>query len=206
VRIILRLRPLSQFTPNFEYHNKVQGFIYSLLKNTSFEELHNKKGYKFFCFSNLFAAQKNTQINSFNLIISSPLPKFIEQLSYQLQKIIDYQIPIQIGSIFELKGFMLIENRNLSFPLEIITGTPILIRIPTERFAEFSVESAQYKSIYWRSSHPIHLFVDALESNLKKKYQQFTDSPISTQRILEKFIFKKQVSTNIYEGNCRKDN
>jgi len=47
-----------------------------------------------------------------------------------------------------------------------------------------AVESAQYKSIYWRSSHPIHLFVDALESNLKKKYKQFTDSQISTQRIL----------------------
>jgi CRISPR-associated endoribonuclease Cas6 len=86
---------------------------------------------------------------------------------------------------------MPIENRNLSFPLEIKTGTPILIRIPTERFAEFSVESAQYKSIYWCSSH------------LKKKYKQFTDSQISTQRILEKFIFKKQVSTNIYEGNSR---
>jgi CRISPR-associated endoribonuclease Cas6 len=102
-----------------------------------------------------------------------------------------------------LKGFMLIENKNLSFPLEIITGTPILIRIPIERLAEFSVESAQYKSIYWRSSHPIHLFVDALESNLKKKYQQFTNSQISTQRILEKFIFKKQVSTKIYVGNSR---
>ena len=24
MRIILRLRPLSQFTPNFEYHNKIQ--------------------------------------------------------------------------------------------------------------------------------------------------------------------------------------
>ena len=205
MRIILQLKPLNQFTPNFEYHHKVQGFVYSLLKNTSFEDLHNKKGYKFFCFSNLFVRGESQNNHVFNLIISSPSSKFIEQVSYQLQKIIEYQIPIDIGSVFELQDFNLIQNKNVSFPLEIITGAPILIRISLEKFAKSSTETAPYKSIYWRSSHPVNLFVDAIEANLKKKYQEFTNSQVNAgeQRIVETFRFKKEVSTHIFVGNSR---
>jgi CRISPR-associated endoribonuclease Cas6 len=138
------------------------------------------------------------------MIITSPSYRFIEQVSYQLQKIIDYQIPIEIGSIFELQDFVRVQNKNVSFPLEIITGSPILVRIPIEKFAKSSAESAPYKSIYWRSSHPLNLFIEAVESNLKKKYQEFTNSQASTENtttILERFRFKREVSTHIFLGN-----
>lgn len=207
MRIILRLKPLvNQFRPNFEYHYKLQGFIYSLLKNTTFEGLHNKKGYKFFCFSNIFSRNQDNDSPLFNMIITSPSSQFIEQVSYQLQKIVDYQIPIEIGSIFELQDFVRVQNKNVSFPLGIITGSPILTRIPLEKFARSSTDSAPYKSIFWRSSHPLNLFVEAVESNLKKKYQEFTNSPASIQdttTMLEKFKFKREVSTHIFVGNSR---
>jgi CRISPR-associated endoribonuclease Cas6 len=196
----------NQSRPNFEYHYKLQGFIYSLLKNTSFENLHNKKGYKFFCFSNIFSKNPDNNSSLFNMIITSPSYQFIEQVSYQLQKIVDYQIPIEIGSIFELQDFVRIENKNVSFPLEIITGTPILVRIPLEKFAKSSTDSAPYKSIYWRSSHPLNLFVEAIESNLIKKYQEFTNSQANIKdktTMLERFRFKREVSTHIFVGNSK---
>ena len=50
--------------------------------------------------------------------------------------------------------------------------------------------------IYWRNSHPLDLFIEFLESNLKKKYYEFSSYEI-TGRIFEQFTFKKQVSTRI---------
>jgi CRISPR-associated endoribonuclease Cas6 len=203
LRIILHLKPLNEYIPTFEYHHRVQGFIYSLLTNTSFEGLHDKKGYKFFSFSNIFA-KVSTDSSSYNLIIASPSSDFINQISYQLQKVIEYQIPIEIGSLFELQEFIIVKNNNLTFPLEIITGSPILVRIPIEKFKEVSTNSALYKSIYWRSSHPLQLFIDALESNLKKKYTQLISSELKEEkRLFESFKFKKQVSTRLQVGNTK---
>lgn len=107
--------------------------------------------------------------------------------------------------MFELHDFVLIKNKNACFPLKIITGTPIVIRIPLEKFAKSSLESAPYQSIYWRSSHPVNLFVEAIEANLKKKYQDFTKSQVNAweQSIVEIFKFKKEVSTYIFVGNSK---
>jgi len=102
------------YTTTFEYHHKIQGFIYSLLRNTSFEELHNKRGYKFFSFSNIFA-KKPHETSSCRMIMASSSTNFIEHISYQLQKIIEHQIPIDVGSIFELEKFVVNQNKNLSF-------------------------------------------------------------------------------------------
>jgi CRISPR-associated endoribonuclease Cas6 len=198
----LRLKPLKEFIPSFEYHHKVQGFIYSLLRNTSFVKLHDKKGYKFFSFSNIFQS-KNYDQPIFNLLISSPSSDFIEQISYQLQKIIDVQIPIEIDGLFALQKIDVVSTRNFAFPLEVITGTPTLIRIPLERFSKLSTESAPYTSIYWRCSHPIQLFIDAVESNLKKKYKDFSKGSYINGRIIEVFKFKKQVSTRIEVNNVK---
>lgn len=201
MRIILHLKSFKDFTPSFEYHHKLQGFIYSLLKNTSFENLHDQKGYKFYSFSNIFLG-KHAESSLYNLIISSPSSKFIKEISYQLQKIIDIKIPIEIGQFFELEGFSIISTHDFTFPLQVITGTPILIRIPLEKFGKFSIESAPYSSIFWRSSHPIQLFIEAIESNLKKKYKDFTKGSSITGRLIEVYKFKKQVSTKIeVDGN-----
>lgn len=205
---MLSLNALGRFAPNFEYHHQVQAFIYSLLRNTTFEDLHDKKGYKFFCFSNIFRGKDATDELLYNLIVSSPSPKFIDQISYQLQKIIELQIPVEIGCLFQLRGFNTISTSNLTFPLRLITGSPILIRVPLEKFSQESTDSAPYQSIYWRSHHPIHLFIDALESNLKKKYKDFRnnkqiDYEKRKQKLIEKFYFKKQVSTNIHIDNSR---
>jgi len=57
----------------------------------------------------------------------------------------EYQIPIEIGkSILELQDFGVIRNKNLTFPLRIITVSPIIIRIPLNKFEEQSENLVRY--------------------------------------------------------------
>jgi CRISPR-associated endoribonuclease Cas6 len=192
---LLRLKSPGHYVQNFEYHHSVQGLIYSLLVNTSFDGLHNKRGFKFFSYSNIFS--NRYQNNLYNLIIASPSDEFIEQILYQLHKIRDYQIPVEIGLRFELQEALIIKNKDLSFPLQIISGSPILIRIPPDKFKAKSDYPKSYSPIYWRSSHPIQLFIDAVESNLNKKLYDFAQSR-NNSRLFTSFTFKKQVSTKIH--------
>ena len=108
---------------------------------------------------------------------------------------IDYQIPLEIGGRFELQNIVIIGNKNLTFPLQIITGSPILIRIPCEKFKAESDHSTLHRVIQWRSSYPIELFIDAIESNLNKKFYDFTYSQIKTG-LFESFKFKKKYLPN----------
>ena len=71
-----------------QYHYYVQGFIYNLLKGSKFDYIHDKQGYKFFCFSNIFPVTKTIQKNDLRkLIISSPDIEFIIFLSMIFQSL-----------------------------------------------------------------------------------------------------------------------
>ncbi len=193
MRILLFIKSLQNYQINFEYHAKIQGFIYSFLRNSDFDQLHDKKGYKFFCFSNIF---KSTKSDHYHLIISSPNKELVNQIHEQLIKIIDNCVLISIGSLFKIVKAIKVPERNLTFPLKIITQSPIIIRIPIEKYSGKTIHTAPYKSVLWRSDHPIDLFIDALEANMRKKYEEFTGLQIN-KRIFEHYEFKKQVSTKI---------
>ena len=192
MRILLFLKPLQDYQINFEYHRKIQGFIYSFLRNSSFNQLHDKKGYKFFCFSNIFKSSNS----KYFLIISSPNKELLDHIYEQLNKIAGNHTPIYIGSLFRLTKVTKIPERNLIFPLKIVTQSPIIIRIPLKKYHGNTIHDALYRSVFWRSGHPIDLFVNALESNMRKKYAEFTGLQVKRQ-IFEQYEFKKQVSTKI---------
>lgn len=201
MRIILKLKPLSKFSANFEYHHAVQGFIYSVLDNLAspFRDLHDKKAYKFFCFSNIFAGQDQM----FNLIVSSPNDKLIEEISNQLSRLIESHSPIQIGATkFDLQKIIVFSYKNLVFPLKIITSTPILLRIPQKKVcSEQGANSLSLNGVYWRNNYPMSLFMEGIESNLDKKYRDYTTLGIkknTDDSIFTEYSFKKQVSTKIH--------
>ena len=58
MRILLRLKAIKSSAYDLKYFNKLQGVIYNLLRDTEYGILHNKSGYKFFCFSNIFPVGK----------------------------------------------------------------------------------------------------------------------------------------------------
>jgi CRISPR-associated endoribonuclease Cas6 len=100
------------------------------------------------------------------------------------------------------------------FPFTIITGTPIIIRVPRVKYKIYGIKpNRNYDYIYWRNGYPNDLFVSQVENNLLKKFVEYLheinpqtvnntkdiDTPIrSSFSLLHKFKFIKQVSTRIF--------
>jgi CRISPR-associated endoribonuclease Cas6 len=210
MRLLLKLKSIKTCSYEMNYHYYLQGFIYNLLKGSKFEYLHNKNGYKFFCFSNIFPVKTNIKNGEFrNLIISSPDSDFIFLLEKSIKSLFDNSVIF--GSMeFKIEYVKIIDtviHSNSDFNL--ITGTPIMIRIQREKYQQFGVHpSKDYPYIFWKSDHPIELFVSSLKNNLLKKYREFyNDDDICNNEdtnkaykeffLFQKFRFKKQVSIKI---------
>ncbi len=193
------MKSLQTYEINFEYHGKIQGFIYSFLKNNDFDQLHDKKGYKFFCFSNIFRSKNS---GNYHLIISSPNNELVNHLYEEIKKIISNRTLVSIESLFLIIKVIKIHEKSPKYPLKIVTQSPIILRIPISKYYGKISHTAAYESVLWRSDHPVDLFIDALESNMKKKYNAFTGKQIKKQ-IFERYDFKKQVSTKIEQEGIK---
>ena len=101
-------------------------------------------------------------------------------------------------------------------PFTLITGTPIIVRIPKEKYKQHGINPKNdYNYLYWRIEHPIELFVSQIQNNLSKKYNEYytgykdsnknynkdivrpSMSVPSFANLFEKFRFIKQVSTKL---------
>lgn len=194
MRLLLTMQALDQqYELGFEYHKNIQGFIYHLLQDNDFSTLHNKKGYKFFCFSNIF---KSKSSRYYHLLISSPSQALINHIRKKIDHFIKTCTVIPLVGLFRINRVIIVPDSNLTFPLRVVTQSPIIVRIPLEKY-KTTVHTSPYKSIFWRVDHPPELFIDALEANMRKKYESFTGMQVKNNRIFESYEFKKQVSTKI---------
>ncbi len=137
MRLLLRLKSVDNIGYETNYHYHLQSFIYTLLeRSTQFSHLHHKKGYKFFCFSNIFSPSRSnvSKEDTKYLIISSPSKPFIGHVSSMLVRKKEHREPITVGKkqlfIEDIHSFETI----LKPPFTLITGTPILMRISKERY------------------------------------------------------------------------
>ena len=70
--------------------------------------------------------------------------------------------PMRIG-----KKQLFIDNisrfeTKLRTPFTLITGTPIIMRIPKERYHEYDIETKYpYAYVYWRKEYPLEMFLQA---------------------------------------------
>jgi CRISPR-associated endoribonuclease Cas6 len=208
MRLLVKLRCLESGPYDSQYHYHLQSLIYDLLRDSKYHYLHDKEGYKFFCFSNIFPSYDIKKGENRTVLISSPNTEIIEYLhqEYELLK-----SEIKIGGMrFRLDSCRTIDLRppqDVSYSL--ITGTPILIRIPREKYRAYGIKpSKDYDYLYWRSEHPVELFMLQIRNNLLKKYNQFSGSDndpipddIGSFPLFQKFQFKKQISTKISMKN-----
>lgn len=212
MRLLLKLKAKEDFPYDRKYHHKACGVIYSLLRESQFSALHDSKSYKFFCFSNLFPLPKNEDGKieysveegmTFNWIISSPSVLFIRTLKERFKERREINIGEMEFSIERMKTFELkISRRNL----RLISATPIVIRIPERRYAEYGIpkEFRKKRYVFWRRIYPFGAFVKQLEDNLRKKYQKFHCHEIELEEIFEVFKFKKEVVSHVtLEGRDR---
>src|SRR5215212_1042158 len=87
MRLLIKLRCVESSSYEMQYHYYVQGFIYNLLKDSKYHYIHNKEGYKFFCFSNIFSVKRDLEKGDLRtLIISSPDSEFISYLYQKLHQ------------------------------------------------------------------------------------------------------------------------
>ena len=199
MRLMLKLKALKDFTYDPRYYHKASGVIYSLLKDSPLDFLHDYKSYKFFCFSNLFPLPKNEkgEINYsirkgmlMNWIISSPSVFFIRVLEQKFKEKKELNIGEMSFSIEEINSFELkIPRKNVA----LITATPIVIRIPERNYDIYNIpkEFRKKRYVYWRKMYSLKAFIKQIEENLKKKYEKFYGTKINLDKIFEVYRFKK---------------
>lgn len=204
MRLLLKLESTRDQQYQLDYHYSVQGFIYNLLKDSSFEQLHNKHGYKFFCFSNIFPYSTIIRKGDIkHLLISSPSKEFVDHIADRLKEYKNRSL-LGIGNMkFMLKNMEIIDCQikrrgYRGETVRLITATPIIIRIPRMKYERFYLNLRHpYKYIYWRKEYPFELFIEQLESNLHKKYEEFTGTVVAREFIIDQLVFKKQVSLRL---------
>ncbi|MGB9681183.1 MAG: CRISPR-associated endoribonuclease Cas6, partial [Minisyncoccia bacterium] len=196
MRLLLQLTSSKDCEYDLKYFHKLQGFIYNLLKGTEYSILHDKKGYKFFCFSNIFPIPKDRIIRrneTKKLLISSPDKLFIKIISEKLQEKIENKEKIYIGeyefSVDKIETFQLKLSRNL----KLTSATPIVIRIPQRNYKKYKIpiEFRNKPYIFWRPNYSFEAFLKQLEENLIKKYKEFYKTDLQNKEIFEGFKFLK---------------
>jgi CRISPR-associated endoribonuclease Cas6 len=160
-----------------DYH-KLQGFVYhKLINSTRFNNLHDLKSYKLFCFSNIFPGPvvKSGQIRNF--IFSSPNVSLVEEVfntikSFIETKNIQANIVEQVYEVISAEKIQVMITGNLC---RIRTSTPLTIRIPEMNYSHYNIppQVRKNKFIYWRSNLPASVLLDLVRNNILKKYRFF---------------------------------
>jgi len=199
LRVLVRLKAQDTFSYELGYHHNFQGFIYGLLRGTSFEFLHDRPRYKFFCFSNLVPPSKVIPRDSLKTwMISSPNDAFIETLQERL--VARQGSPVRLGTMaFRIVEVELSRPRLPSSMLQdtvLTSGTPIVVRIPAYRLTEYGIQPKRdYQFVYWRSEYTPASFIKQLEENLWKKYcEYFSAKEQPDLTLFERLKFRKQVA------------
>ena len=209
MRLLIKLLCTESGPYEFQYHYHLQAFIYNLLRDSKYQHLHNKAGYKYFCFSNIFPATRINENDIRTFVISSPDSQFI---SFLLDSVVTSNYKIKIGRMkFKIDSASKLDVKiPTNLPFCLITGTPIIIRISREKYKEYGIEpSKNYDYLYWRTEHPIELFMSQIKNNLLKKYNEYfglddygwRSNDMNSFPLFQKFKFKKQISTKVVMKN-----
>jgi len=184
MRLLLKFNSSEKINPYNISKFEIQGFIYSLLKGTRYNYLHDTKGFKFFCFSNIFKIK-----NDYHLIISSPDHKMIKTLYYKLKTIDTLRLGEKIYSLNELTLINLPKKFNY-----FKTSTPIILfhnQTRSNHCYSFKKDDINY---VW--------FFERLKDNALKKYNAFYNDDYNFEGpLFSSFNFKREVAMDFKRKN-----
>ena len=197
MRLLIELEALGDYVYDLRYYHKSQGFVYGLLEGTPYGGLHDGRGYKFFCFSNIFPPQDFKRGGIRHFMISSPNEELLDFFRDRLAK----TERVNVGDMsFAVKGVSVLRPR-MTRSCTLITATPIIVRIPRENYGRYGIKPPKdYAYLYWRKNYPFNAFVKQLEDNLVKKYNEFYGASLEPTPTFEQFIFQKQVCNHVIIG------
>ncbi|WP_099211666.1 CRISPR-associated endoribonuclease Cas6 [Thermococcus henrietii] len=190
MRLLLELESDEEF-PDWAFgKHAFQAMIYTHLTGTPYERVHDGRGFKFFCFSDVFPSGPYKPGVVKRLIVSSPDDSFIEVLYERLfpnERIYLGKHSLNLRSLKKLK---------LRPRRAFITGSPIVLNAPEGKGRFFTFH--HFNSLAY--------FVDRLTENAVAKYSAFIgepfqlDGPLFTRmvpRIRRKGWFDVYVRVNI---------
>jgi CRISPR-associated endoribonuclease Cas6 len=198
MRVLVELQALCNCVYDLMYNHKLQGFLYGLLAGSVYADLHDKRGYKFFCFSNIFPSVDMREGDVRRFLISSPDVGLIGVIVKGLDSIQRYKERVNIGEMsFSLKGVSILEPK-VGRSCVLAAGTPIVVRIPKANYSRYGIVPPEdYEYVYWRKQYPFEAFVRQIEDNIFKKYNQFHGTQLEAFPIFEEFTFQKQVCNHL---------
>ncbi len=176
MRLLLKLVPKKSHAYMNDYHYHLQAAIYSLIREGGLPDVHEKAGYKFFCFSNIFPYGDFEQGLERNLFVSSPDPRIIGAIR---------RAPLWTGRSeggifmgrpqFEIVGVSEPFDLDLRGPeVMVSTSTPIVMRIPKSRFEEYGIKpKIDYDYVFWRDGVLLEAFLTQLRDNMVKKWRDY---------------------------------
>jgi len=160
------------------------------LEGSFFDDLHNREGSKYFCFSNIFPYGDIKEGNEVNLIISSPINQLIKVIENRISLDNNINIGEYSFSLIKYKKFdvKIIEDR-----IKLENSTPIILRIKKD-----AIESGKNKRIYdyyyWRRNMDLNIFINQLTTNLIKKYESFLGIKVNIKQLFDVYKFKEELS------------
>ena len=168
MRLLLTLEQISDGQYTLAYNYYMQSFIYNILRDSKLKKLHDKQGYKFFSFSNIFPAYNYKKY----ILIASPNREFIVELNIRLKRLLDERF--SIGDLRFILRDVKIVRPKVKIPIVLTTSTPIVIRVPKEKYKTYGITPRyEYDYLYWRKEYPLELFIEQLISNVEKKYKEY---------------------------------
>lgn len=175
MRILIHLSSKQDAQYDNDYHYHLQSVFYRLMLESGRNDVHSREGYKHFCFSNIFPyGEKFVKNKEYNLIFSSPGSDLCRDVFLALEARIkaggEASI-LRIGSLgFEIaevsRPFTLDIETNS--PIKVRSATPIIVRIPKWRYADYGIESDRPFE-FWRESISLEAFVKQVRDGIEKK-------------------------------------
>ena len=182
MRLMLKIAPEGHVPFSKINKHTVQGMLYSQLKGSKFEELHRKKGFKFFTFSDMFPANDFYPGKEKTLILSSPNSDLISTWYNQFRKSKYLYLSDEPFKITYVKKFG-IPLRN-SFE----TGSPIVVYKENRRGEYFS----------FKRGGDLQFFMERVKENAIKKFNAFYDDEFSMDEpLFDRFVLRKEVAVNM---------
>jgi CRISPR-associated endoribonuclease Cas6 len=204
-RLLIRLLPKEDFQYDLDYHYHVQGLIYSLARKAGRIDIHDKSGYKFFCFSNIFPYRPKLERGEEHfLLISSPDHELMRSLREAMENETKTNSAVRIGSNMEFLVSGIEGPFSLKIPIHspasVLSATPIIMRIPKWRYADYGIVSSRpFEN--WKETLAFEAFVKQLYDNFEKKWKNFTaerkkDVSLENQRgdLLQNIRFPEVIS------------
>lgn len=182
MRLLIQIKTKENFVYSEVNQSFIQSFIWNLLKDTEYSEMHDKPKFKFFSFSNIFPVSDFKEEEKKQFIISSPDKQLIEILAEKLENTKKFNLGTH--------EFNLTDSKKITVELKSRwqTGTPIVL-----------YENNQENKYYSVKRNPdLGFFLERLKENALKRYNIFYNENLDFEGpLFDRMFFKKQVAVHL---------